>query len=95
MTAKSQAVASAATLEALDLPRLLAMLAGQAATDLGRTRLLELRPLADAADLERRRRSYAEAAELLAEGALVPSFEEPLAELLDELDGEHCELGGL
>ena len=94
MTGKVDAVASTATLEALDLPKLLAMLAGQAATDLGRRRLLELRPLADAAALADRRRRYAEAAELLAEGALVPSFEEPLAELLDELDGERCELGG-
>ncbi len=94
MSGKPKAVASTATFEALDLPKLLAMLAGQAATDLGRQRLLDLRPLADAAALAERRRRYAEAAELLGEGALVPSFEEPLAELLDELDGERCELGG-
>ena len=54
-----------ATLEALDLPELLAMLAGQAATDLGRARLLALRPLPDGAALERRRRRYTEAAALL------------------------------
>ena len=95
MTTEPLAVASTATLAALDLPQLLAMVAGQAATDLGRARLLELRPLADPAALEERRRRYTEAAELLGEGALVPSFEEPLAELLDQLDGERCELGGV
>ena len=95
MTVESAVVASRATLEALDFPKLLAMLAGQAATDLGRVRLLDLHPLADAAVLEDRRRRFSEAAELLGEGALVPSFEEPLADLLDELDGARCELGGV
>ncbi len=94
MTTEATAVASTATLEALDLPKLLAMLAGQAATDLGRARLLGLRPLADAAVLEERRGRYAEAAALLGDGALVASFEEPLAGLLEELDGERCDLGG-
>ena len=94
MTTEPTPVASSATLDALDLPKLLAMLAGQAATDLGRARLLALRPLGEVAALEDRRRRYAEAAELLAEGALVPSFEEPLGELLGELEGERCELGG-
>ncbi len=94
MTTEPTAVASAATLEALDLPKLLAMVAGQSATDLGRARLLELRPLAAAEALDDRRRRYSEAAEVLGDGALVPSFEEPLAALLEELAGERCELGG-
>ena len=94
MTTRTAEVASRATLEALDLPELLAMLAGRAATDLGRARLLALRPLAGGAALEERRRRYAEAAELLGEGALVPSFEEPLAPLVEELGGERCELEG-
>ena len=95
MTKAAAPVASRATLEALDLPKLLAMLAGQAATDLGRARLLGLRPLADAGTLADRRRRYAEAADLLAEGgALVPGFEEPLGALLGELESERCELEG-
>ena len=94
MTSEPGAVATPATLEALDLPELLAMLTGQAATDLGRARLAGLRPTADVAALEQRRERYVEAAALLAEGALVPSFEDPLAELLAELEGERCELGG-
>lgn len=95
MTVEPTAVASKATSEALDLPKLLAMLASQAATDLGRARLLALGPLADTVRLEERRRCYREAAELLVDGALVPSFEEPLAELAEQLDGDSFELGGV
>jgi DNA mismatch repair protein MutS2 len=94
MTIEPTPVASTATLEALDLPKLLAMLASQAATDLGRDCLLALRPIGDSVALEERRRRYREAAESLIEGALVPIFEEPLAELAEQLDGERCELGG-
>ena len=94
MTVSSPAVASAATLEALDLPALLAMVASQAGTDAGRERLLCARPLGDPRALEQRRQRYEEAAKLLADGALVPSFEEPLLELVDQLEGERCELAG-
>ncbi len=87
-------VASRATLEALDLPALLELFAVLAATDLGRHRLRSLRPSADAERLAGHRLRYREAAALVADGGLVPSFEEPLGELLERLAAEHGELGG-
>ncbi|HEX6199388.1 MAG TPA: hypothetical protein VF150_03920, partial [Thermoanaerobaculia bacterium] len=61
----STAVASPASLRALELPGLLAMVAELAATDLGRERVLGLEPASDEEDLAARRRRHEEAARLL------------------------------
>ncbi|HXT21840.1 MAG TPA: hypothetical protein VN923_13900, partial [Thermoanaerobaculia bacterium] len=85
---------SAASLAALEYPSLLAVVASQAASDLGRERLLALAPLADAGALAERRAAYDEAGRLLGGGALVPSFETPLAPLLDRAAGAPPGLSG-
>ena len=85
---------SAASLAALEYPSLLAVVASQAASDLGHERILALTPLADAAALAERRAAYEEAGRLLGGGALVPSFEAPLAPLLDRAAGAPPGLSG-
>jgi DNA mismatch repair protein MutS2 len=78
-------LASSATAAALEWPSLLALVAALAATDLGQDRLLALEPYTDADDLERHRRRHREAERLRVEGRLVPSFEQPLGDLLERL----------
>ncbi len=85
---------SAASLAALEYPSLLAVVAALAATDLGRERILALVPLADRAPLAERRAAYEEAGRLLGAGALVPSFETPLAPLLARAAGASPGLTG-
>ena len=85
MTPASDVFAGRATLEALELPDLRAVLATYAVTDLGRSRLLGLAPTADGDELGARRDRFREAGVLLADGPLVPSFEESLAPLLERL----------
>ncbi len=81
----SLAPVSQATARALELPSLLAVLGELASTDVGRERLLSLAPIADADALERARRRYEEAVELVAERRLVGGFEHPVGELLAQL----------
>lgn len=76
---------SAATAEALELPSLLAVIAQLAASDLGRERVLGLRPFADEADLRAWRGRFEEASRLVGDRSLVPSFDVPLLQLLDRL----------
>jgi DNA mismatch repair protein MutS2 len=85
---------SPASLAALEYPSLLAVVASQAASDLGRERVLALVPLADAAALAERRAGYEEAGRLLGGGALVPSFETPLLPLLARAAGAPPGLSG-
>jgi DNA mismatch repair protein MutS2 len=87
-------VAAPATIEALELPRLLAVVAQLAASDLGRERILALAPCADAEALAVRRGRFSEAARLLVDQALVPSFELPLADLLERLTSGRPPLDG-
>ncbi len=87
-------IVSEASERALEFPALLSLLARGAATDLGRDRLLALRPTADRADLERRRRRYDEVARLLAERGLVPSRERELQPILRGLELFDQDLGG-
>lgn len=86
---------SVESIRALELDGLLRLVADGAATDLGRERILGLRPSSDAAvvaaDLGRGR----EAGRLLADGALVPFFEEPLSGVLEEIIGRRTEVDGL
>jgi DNA mismatch repair protein MutS2 len=70
------------------------MVAALAASDLGRGRILELSPLPAGRDLESRRQRFEEAAIVLSEGPLVPSFERPLAPLLERLSGAGKPLSG-
>jgi DNA mismatch repair protein MutS2 len=77
---------SAATAEALEFPRLLAVVSQLAASDLGRERVLALRPFTDPSALAEQRERFGEAARLLLERPLVPSFELPLQHLLDRLE---------
>lgn len=85
---------SRATVEALELPALLALVAHKAATDLGRQELLELRPFATEEELTAHRRRYEEAERLIAASPLVPALERPLAPLLAELERGGYDLGG-
>ncbi|HXU46063.1 MAG TPA: Smr/MutS family protein [Thermoanaerobaculia bacterium] len=80
-----EAVLSAATALALELPSLLAVLAQFASTDLGRDRALALAPFAEEAALEERRERTQEASRLLIDGALVPDFDVPVGELVERL----------
>jgi len=85
---------SDATLASLEFPQLVAVIAELASCDLGRERCLGLLPLADAEELERRRRHVEEAERLLAAQALVPSSETPFGPLLDALGDGGRDLGG-
>ncbi|HEV8238539.1 MAG TPA: Smr/MutS family protein [Thermoanaerobaculia bacterium] len=85
---------SAASLAALEYPSLLAVVASQAASDIGRERILALAPLADTAALAQRRAAYDEAGRLLQGGALVPSFETALEPLLARAAGAPPGLSG-
>lgn len=76
---------SQATAEALELPSLLAVLSRLAACDLGRDRILALRPFAEEPALAAHRALFGEARQLLVEQPLVPDFDLPLAGLLDRL----------
>jgi len=78
-------LASPATVRALELPGLLAVLAELAATDLGREQVLASEPLGDPEAFERQRRLYEEAAALVEQQRLVSSFDFPLGDLLAEL----------
>ena len=97
------AVVSGATAAALEWSEVRALVAELAATDLGRERATGLEPAAGSDELARRRGRLAEAARLLPDGRLVPSFELPLGELLERLDtgrpplagGDLVRLGGL
>jgi len=85
---------SAASLAALELPELLALVAAEARTDLGAARLRALAPTADVGELGRRRAAYEETARLAAAAPLVPSLETPLAPLLARLVDERPPLDG-
>lgn len=80
---------SPATLQALEFPSLLAILAQLAATDLGAHQLLRLRPLRSPQALETQRNRYQDGLRLLAFGTLIPSFEEPLEEVSSRLFSGH------
>ncbi len=73
---------SAASAEALELPDLLAVVARLAATDLGRERVLGLRPFGEEGELRAHRRRYEEAARLMGGEGMVPYLEAPVGELL-------------
>jgi len=85
---------SDATAAALEWPAVRALVAELAATDLGRERAVGLAPAEDREELERRRGRFAEAARLLPDGRLVPSFEQPVGELLERLETGRPPLAG-
>jgi DNA mismatch repair protein MutS2 len=74
-------LATAQTAHALEFPALLALLAREARTDLGRERLKELQPASQPAELTRRRAAYQAVATLWEESPLIPAFEVPLRPL--------------
>lgn len=83
------------TLAALEWPSLVALVADEARTDLGASRLAALVPAADAGELARRRAAYEEAVRLGADGPLVPAFGEPFAALVARLETARPPLEGL
>ncbi len=86
---------SSATLQALELPNLLAVVASLAATDLGRERLLALAPLVDLAAWDEERVRFEETQRLLLDGAVVESVEDALHELLLRLRTGRPPVSGL
>ncbi|HUF78789.1 MAG TPA: hypothetical protein VMR44_07735, partial [Thermoanaerobaculia bacterium] len=88
-------VASPASLRALELDAVLAMVAELAATDLGRQRLLELAPSGAEAELDARRRRHQEASRLVAGEPLVGVLDFSAAGLLDRLRSKMEGLSGL
>ncbi len=87
-------ILSEASERALEFPSMLALLAEGAATDLGRERLMGLRPTADLEALAQRRRYFEETLRLLADRGLVPSRERDLAPILRGLERFDQDLGG-
>jgi DNA mismatch repair protein MutS2 len=78
-------ILSQATGQALEFPSLLAVVAQFAASDLGRERVLALRPFEDVGELRAQRVLFEEASRLVTERSLVPDFEVPIGELLARL----------
>jgi len=76
---------SRSTLEALEFPRLLSVLAELAVTDVGVASVLGLGPASDQAELDPRRARFEEARVLLVEGPLVRGFEQEVRPLLDRM----------
>jgi DNA mismatch repair protein MutS2 len=81
----SSSILSQATAQALEFPSLLAVVARFAASDLGRERVLELRPFEEEGPLRARRTLFEEASRLVGERALVPVFVVPLGDLLPRI----------
>jgi DNA mismatch repair protein MutS2 len=88
-------ILSAATAQALELPSLLAVISCLAASDLGRERVLALRPFAEEADLRTHRTRFEEASRLVGERSLVPDFDVPLGQLLERLTTGRPPLEGI
>ncbi len=79
-------LASAATVEALEFQAVLALVAREARTDLGRERLRKLQPAPTLSEFERRRGAYQTVGQLRVELPLVPSFDTPLKPLFQRLE---------
>ena len=88
-------VATEATIQALELPSLLALCAEFGATDVGRSRLLALQPLGRRAEVAHRQLLVRDTAKVLEDGALVPSQEEALLPLLEGLGDREPSVAGL
>ncbi|HEY4562601.1 MAG TPA: hypothetical protein VIJ36_06460, partial [Thermoanaerobaculia bacterium] len=82
----SSSILSQATAQALEFPSLLAVVARFAASDLGRERVLGLRPFEEEGPLRARRTLFEEASRLVGERALVPDFDVPLGDLLTRIN---------
>jgi len=82
------------SLEALEFPQTLALIAELASTDIGRERVLALGPV-DRERLDARRGRLEEVGTLATEELPVPAMEEPLAPLAVELGRPRPEIDGL
>ncbi|MDH3253498.1 MAG: Smr/MutS family protein [Acidobacteriota bacterium] len=82
------------SIEALELTSLLRLIAEDTATDVGRQRVLELRPSSSHETLSAAVNRGLEAQRLLADGVLVPSQEEALIPVFERLDGGSIEIAG-
>ncbi|MEM8931211.1 MAG: hypothetical protein AAGE94_08545, partial [Acidobacteriota bacterium] len=85
---------SPASERALELPQLLSLVAERAATDLGRERVLALRPSADVDTLTEHRRRYDDVRRLLVGRPLVVGGERPLGPVLKALAADPRDLTG-
>lgn len=94
MSETTPSLLSRASARALELPRLLAVLAELTACDLGRRRMESLRPLTDRQAWQRRRERYQEVDRMLGEGPLVPAFDVAVETLLERLETDRPPLGG-
>lgn len=88
-------ILSQATAQALEFPSLLAVVSVFAASDLGRDRVLDLRPFEDLGELRAHRTLFEEASRLVTERSLVPDFDVPLGELLTRLMNGRPPIEGL
>ncbi len=87
-------IASPNTLDALELPALLDLVASESRTDLGAARLQATRPAHSVAELMARRSAYEEVAGLVVEAPLVPSFDALFGPLLERLVSGQPSLDG-
>ena len=86
---------SSATLEALEFPALLSVVAGFAATDAGRRQVRSVSPQTDPEEIGLRRARYAEVARKLKEsGVLVPVLDQELLELRGQVERGGRRLSG-
>jgi len=81
------------SLEAIEFPQTLALIAALASTDLGRESVLTSRPVSGE-QLEKRRKRLKDTKILAATEGLVPALEEPLAPLVAELGRPRPEIDG-
>jgi len=89
-----RSVCSAASRRALELDSLLALVAELAATDLGRSQILQLAPFTDEAALLAQRRRVEECTLLLEHGPLVGALDFAVEDLLERLGAPHAEISG-
>jgi DNA mismatch repair protein MutS2 len=82
------------TVEALEFPGLLRLVADGAGTDVGREKILSLTPSSDSEEIAMAVARGTEVVRLLEDGPLVPTLEDPLAHMIDDFVGRRTIIDG-